>query len=429
VTQGRVDSWNPFKDLDTWWFGKGSPVTLGLLRVLMGLIALASLILTLFDFEAWYTDRGFTPAQYVANWLRLPSSFKLGTYDVHLPVSQVPRINLLGPIDDPRVTLIFYILVMLAAVLTTLGLWTRISTILLALGIVTIHHRNPFILHSGDTLLRLTLIYLAWAPSGAACSLDRVIRVWRGKESGEPPNISLWGQRLIQYQVALVYFTTVWWKWFGTYWKDGTATWYPENLNEFYRFPTPDFLRHQPFIAFTTYGTLATELSLATLVFYRPLRKYVLLAGIAMHCYIEYRFNIPFFAITIVATYLAFYDGEEVSAWARRVGERLRRFRLVVQLPLRTSLRPGPALAVQALDPLSLVTYEPGLGQEWAAFDIMGRPKRPFFGSWIRSVGAWPIGFVPRLWRRLLKSALMPAEPSEARQPVQKGKVKAQKSK
>jgi hypothetical protein len=191
---------------------------------------------------------------------------------------------------------------------------------------VTLQHRNPIILHGGDLILRVSLIYLAWAPCGLACSLDRLMALRRGKAGPEPPRVSLWVQKLMQYQVAIVYFTTVWHKWRGHYWLDGTATWYPLNLNEFDRFWLPSILSDNKIaLAVSTYGTLATELALATLVFYRPLRKWVLLAGVGLHGFIEYAFNIPLFGFLMVSTYVCFFDGEEVSAWLKRWRDRLLR--------------------------------------------------------------------------------------------------------
>ena len=167
----------------------------------------------------------------------------------------------------------------------------------------------------------------------------------------------------------------------------------------------PSLVRHQPFIGFTTYGTLVVELSLATLVFYKPLRKYVILAGIALHLYIEYRFNIPFFAFTIVSAYLCFYEGDEVSAWAKRVGERLRRMRLLVELPAHQVMQPDAKRALTAMDPFDLVSYDTGPRPSLGAIDLEGRSRHPVLDSWARSIGAWPLGVVPGLWKRLLNKA------------------------
>ncbi|HVL38145.1 MAG TPA: HTTM domain-containing protein [Fimbriimonadaceae bacterium] len=391
--------------LDEWWFGYGSPEALGLFRIAMAFLAFVSLSMVLIDFHAWYTENGFVPL--IAS-RRFNGDFL--------------RFDPLGLVAHPWVTLAFYLLVMAAALLTCVGLWTRISSIVLALGMIALHHRNLMILHSGDTLMRLCLVYLAVAPSGAACSLDRVIRIWRGLETPAPRLISLWGQRLVQFQVAVLYVTTVWHKWRGTYWRDGTATWYPSQLSEFDRFWVPPFVESETMIKVSTYSTLIVELALGTLVFYRPLRKWVLLAGLAMHAFIEWRYNIPLFQYVMVSTYICFFEGHEVRAWARRVGNYLRRLRLSVHLPAGQRVRPAPAGAFEAMDPLDLVQYEAGSG-DWHGTSPSGRRVNPFFGSWIRSVGAFPIGLVPGLWPRLLRGALedAPTQPAKPQKKPAKG--------
>ena len=401
-----------FKELDRWWFGRGSPVSLGLFRIFIAGNALLSLVVGLVDFNAWFTENGYVP-------LAISRQYLGGTY---------LRMNLMpdAVAVHPALTLGFYLLVVLAALFTTVGLWTRVSSIVLALGLISLHHRNAMILHSGDTLMRLMIIYIAAAPSGAACSLDRIIALWKGRAEGDPPLISLWGQRLIQLQVSIVYFTTLWWKWYGLRWKDGTATWFPVQLTEFYRFPMPEFVDRQPFVAMSTYGTLVAEFAMAVFVFYRPLRKWALLLGVLLHLGIEYRMNIPFFATVIMAGYVCYYDGEEVSAWARRLGVSLKRFQLKVFLPEGKAFRPGPGLAVQALDPLGMVTYEKGAQPEWVAVNSAGLPRRPFFGSWVRSIGAWVLTH----WglKRMMVAALG-AAPEEAPAPTPKTKkVAAQRA-
>ena len=200
-----------------------------------------------------------------------------------------------------------------AALLTALGLWTRVATIALAVGMITLHHRNPFILNGGDTLLRVSLITLALSPCGAAFSLDRHFRERKGLPVLD--SVSLWPQRLIQVQMTLVYGTTVWHKLTGVRWIDGTAAWYPGQLLEFNRFPVPNWVDLPPFLQAATWGTLIVEAGLAYLVFWRPARKWVLMGGVVLHAVIEYRFNIPLFAFISVAQYLAHYDGEEVKLW------------------------------------------------------------------------------------------------------------------
>lgn len=368
-----------------WLFGYGSPVTFGVFRMLMGSVIFVNLVMVGIDFDAWFSERGYVPCANAERWLG----------------RDIPRLDLIAGVTDTRIVAAFYILVTIAALFTALGLWTRVSSIVLAVGLISLHHRNPIILHGGDTVMRAAAVYLAVGPGGAACSLDRLLALWKGRAPSLPAAVSLWPQRLLQYQMAIVYVTTVWAKWGGSHWVAGTATWFPQHLREFERFPVPKFLQDQPFLAITTYGTLLVELALGTLVFYRPLRKWVLLSGLVLHGYIEYAMNIPLFAFAMCSFYVAFYDGEEISAWAKRLGERLGRFRITVRLPSGKHLAPGPEAVLEAVDPFDLVRYEPGQG--WTAATSRGRPVRAKLAAWARSPGAWPL---VGIWSKMLDRSL-----------------------
>lgn len=327
------------KALHRWWFEPRSPVALGLFRAVFGLVAFTSMLMVLVDLDAWFSRDGFVPPGLGMTWL-----------------GEGVRFNPLGQVQSDGLVLAVYLVTTVAALTLALGWLTRISAVTFALGLLALHHRNPFILHSGDTLLRCSALYLAVSPCGAACSVDRLIGLWKGTAPAVPEPVPVWSQRLIQYQTALVYGTTLWWKMYGTYWLDGTATWYPANLREFDRFPVPAFLDSLPMVKATTYFTLAIELLLATAVFWKPLRTPILLGGLALHAMIEYRFNIPLFAFTITSTYLCFYDGEEVSAWAGRMAARLKGWRV----SLGGAWREGPRAALAAAAPFQLVALEAG---------------------------------------------------------------------
>lgn len=348
------------KDIDHWFFGHGSAVSIGMFRIFIGFLALLNFSMVLPFFDDWFTERGYVPLSMMRRWL--PSidrhySFFGNVYEVPF---DVPRFTLLGNVVDARVTLALYLLAMLAALLTMVGFWSRLSTIVLAVCVVSLQHRNPIILHGGDSVLRISVLYLALAPSGAACSFDRLIGLWKGRLSVSPALVSLWPQRLVQVNMALIYFTTVWLKWGGHLWRNGTATWYPARLAEFYRFWYPSFLKDRPAVYVGTYGTLIVELGLATLIFAKPFRKWVLLAGLIMHGYIDYTMNIPLFSFLMTSMYITFYSGEEISEWAKRFGARLARLKVLVLLPKGTRLRESAANASSAADCLGLVTVSAG---------------------------------------------------------------------
>ena len=300
------------KTLDRFWFGYGSPVALGVFRALMASLIGINFLMMLPYWGDWFGERGYVPGWAGSRWLS-PGTDLYGLF--------LPRWNPLIPIVDDRLALAIYIAIIMLAFLTAVGWRTRPSSILLAMGVVALHHRDPLILHGGDSVLRLGAIYLAVAPSGAAFSLDAIRRQRLGE--GPPQPVSLWPQRLIQFNMALLYFTATWGKYFGTYWKNGLATWFPARLNEFKRFPVPGMFNDLPFVYVTTYGTLAVEFALAVLVWFRPLRKWVLLSGILLHGYIEYSMNIPLFSFLMMSLYVVWYDGDEVEGWWERTKSRI----------------------------------------------------------------------------------------------------------
>lgn len=284
-------------DVDRFVFAYGSPSTMAVFRIFLGACAFLGLLLQSGDLFQWYGNNGYVPVEMAQRWN--------GT-DF--------RINPLANVTDPTIVAVAFGVVMIAALFTCIGFKTRVSNVVLALGIISLNHRNPFILNGGDTLLRNACMLMCLAPSGLNYSVDRWLATRKNPDL-KVPHVSLWPQRLIQYQWAVMYFTTVWAKEQGQTWRDGSATWYPPQLTEFHKFPFPSFFDQAPFIQFGTYAALIVELALATLIFTPTWRKWAVLGGLLLHGYIEYRFNIPMFAFIATSGYVMFYSGEEVEAW------------------------------------------------------------------------------------------------------------------
>jgi hypothetical protein len=218
--------------------------------------------------------------------------------------------------------------------------------------------------------------------------------------------ISVWSQRLISYNVALLYFTTTWLKFDGILWRNGTATYYTAHLREFHRFPVPEFVNSAPVVMVSTYATLAVEFALGTLVFFKPLRKYVLITGVLLHFYIDYSMNIPLFSYLMISGYISFYEGEEIVGFAKRVGERLRQFQVSVFYPHRGHLTNPAAAFLRAVDPFGLVKYQRGDSNEWTA-SMLGNLTVPAKKvTKILSIGAYPFSWWPGLWNKILEDAV-----------------------
>lgn len=286
-----VAAWNRF------FFQPIPAYSLGAFRIAYAAVLLVILALLLPDVPIWYGEDGVLPAANVGVML------------------SPPRLSLLTWF--PRSELAVYAIfgcAMLAAAALLVGFWTRWASIAVWACVVTLHHRNVYLLNSGDHLLRDLSFLLMFAPAGAALSLDRRRRIRRGVESPGVPMIVPWAQRLLQLQICILYFDSVLWKVAGSHWLDGTAAYYVLNLDEFKRFPVPAILTTLWFSRLATWFALATEMAMATLVWVRPLRRYVLCAGIVLHLGLEYAMNIPLFQWVVLASYFLFLDN---LSWSR----------------------------------------------------------------------------------------------------------------
>lgn len=292
-----IQGWNRF------FFEPQSPLPIAIYRILLGLVVLKNFALLLPDVDEWFADRGilsFATAHKVVGG----TGFNLFHWLPH---------------SDAMVWA-FFVVSVISAVMMTIGLFTRTSTIVLYLTFITLHHRNPIILNSGDTFLRIALFFMMFTQAGAALSIDRLIRIARGKESGPPLPRAPWAMRLIQFQLAFLYIYAFVWKAMGTMWLSGTAVYYTARLSEFWRFPVPYVFEHVWTIKIWTWATLLVELALGTLVWIKELRYWVLLTGVLLHLGIDYSMNIPLFGFIMMTAYVTFVEPDDLKralGWMR----------------------------------------------------------------------------------------------------------------
>lgn len=302
--------WNRF-------FHEPAPATtMALVRVFYGLLLLIYAALVSADLMVWYSDQGVLPLE----------SAKL------IPGGR--GVNLLYYLPNTDLTIkLFFSAFVLSAFCVTIGFCTRTMSVIAYLLILSLHNRNVMLLHSGDFFLRMMGFWLLFGDCGRAISVDRLIRIARGRESQEIPMISQWPVRMIQIQCALLYANAVLWKIRGQVWLDGTAIYYTSRLAEFWRFPTPYVFEHMWTIKLLTWGTLIIEGALGVLVWLKDLRYWVLLGGVLLHLGIDWTMNIPLFAPVMIASYLSFVppaDLDRVFAWMRQKVNRASRFTIPI---------------------------------------------------------------------------------------------------
>ena len=312
---------NPIRDWNAFWFKPVSARPLGALRILYGLIALVNLAFISIDFDYWYTGVGLQQG---------PEARELAG-----PL----RFSPLQYYQDPAVGHAVWVATAVAAILFTVGWHTRVMSVLLYLGTLSLYHRNIVTNCGPDALLTILSFYLMLSPCGAAYSLDALRAKKRRGGTAAEVLIVPWAQRLIQCQICLIYFNTAVWKCIGYTWANGTALHYVLHNPEVGRLSLDPLSDYTLLISVLTHGALLTEFLLAFLLWFRATRPWVIALGVLLHIGIEFIVNAPLFGPLMMACYVAFLPVEEWDALVRRVN------------PFRARVRREPPQAGGRIDP------------------------------------------------------------------------------
>jgi hypothetical protein len=297
------DRWNTF------WFRPEPTSTIAVVRIVFGFVATLWTLSQASTLLTFYGSAGVLPVP---------------------PTPETGGWSLLGLSDAAPVLISLWVVTLLGAVGVMVGFRTRLATVLLFVGVLSFERRDPEILNAGDFLLRNLTFYLLFSPAGEALSVDR----WRRArhQFWEFPLRAPWALRLMQIQLSVVYFATLWGKLQGNLWRDGSAVSYALRVGDIHRFPTPSFVTDSVVLAeLLTFGTLLLELSLAVLIWNRALRPWVLALGVLLHLSIGFSIMVGFFTMLMLTTYLAFVPPDtarNVVLSARRTWRRRSRIRL-----------------------------------------------------------------------------------------------------
>lgn len=292
-----IKYWNRF------FFEPISAATLGLFRIVFGLIVTVSLIGKLPDRELFYGRDAIIS-------IKTAESFFHG-------IERPLNLFHLVPDQDPGL-LIFMSLLIVTSVFLILGLFSRVSSILVWIGLTALSNRNFLVDNSGDDLMRILSFFLIFAPSGSALSLDRALKkiLSPSSASNKWALITPWAFRLMQLQLAYVYLDTFYLKLYGASWRDGTAVYYAFHYIEMQRFNSPwgrAILGQLWEIKLVTWATLAIEGAMGILIWFKPLRYWILGSAFLLHLGINLMLQFPVFQYVMMAGLTLFIEPREVT--------------------------------------------------------------------------------------------------------------------
>jgi hypothetical protein len=276
--------------------------SLALFRVGVGLVLLADLLLRLPLIPVFYSDGGILPREAI---LRLASGrYVAGLY--HLSGS-------------PVVELLVLLAAVLFAVGFTAGYRTRLCAVVSWLLLISLHARNPLVLHGGDAVLRLLLFWSIFAPVHARFSLDKALN----PSAPVLPVTHLSPATLaIVFQVCGIYWFAAAEKMHPVWVTERSALYYALSLDQFATPLGKLLLDHPAAMRLLTSGTLALELLGPLLAispfFTAPLRLLVAGSFIGFHLGLAATMWLDLFPWICIAAWCAFLPGvfwERVEAW------------------------------------------------------------------------------------------------------------------
>lgn len=281
--------------------------TLAQFRICLASVLLINLATRVADFPSMYADTGAMP---------------LATVREHWATTARWSLHWLSA--SPTYQAVLFGLGGWCALLLLIGLWTRVSTVMSWVLLVSLHTRVPLAVNGGDVLLVLLLFWAMFVPLGQAWSVDSWLsrrRQQTGSEKGlsagqapdaRAPNARVLcvGTAAILMQVAIMYGTTGYWK-FNDVWLGGEGI---ANALHFGPFTTElgRRLARAPawMLAAMSHATLWTEL-LAPLLLFSPWRtRTARVAAAAMlgslHVGILLAMRIPLFSLASLAALTLF---------------------------------------------------------------------------------------------------------------------------
>jgi hypothetical protein len=184
------------------------------------------------------------------------------------------------------------------------GWLTRPAAIVNYLISVVVVWGMPDFKYHLDYIMISVNFLLIWLPVSATLSLDAD---WRKRKTGlpAPRRVSASGIYLLAIiPLGLVYLDSVIYKLTSPMWMSGLGFWLPSSLPQNAQTDLSWLLNHQGLVKAIGYGVIVFEALFLVLIWFRPLRLVLVVAGLLLHAGIGVAYPIPHFSLAMMALYL-----------------------------------------------------------------------------------------------------------------------------
>ncbi|HTN75644.1 MAG TPA: HTTM domain-containing protein [Pirellulaceae bacterium] len=294
------DAWQSW---DRFWFTPAEPHTLAAIRILGGAMLFYTHLVWGFNLEAF-----LGPQAWVDNATALELQRGWFTWS-HL-----------WYIESPALLWVAHIAALLVFALLTVGLFTRVMSVLACVLTLAYCHRLHGAMFGLDQVNAMLAMYLMLAPCGAVYSVDRWLQKLSGKNERPLPSVmSNIAIRLIQLHMCIIYLFGGISKLRGDMWWDGSAVWFAI-ANVEYQSVDLTWLAHFPWaIAALTHITVFWETFYCFTIWPKWSRPLTLAIAVAVHGGIALFLGMPTFGLAMLIGNLAFVSPQLVAAAVKLV--------------------------------------------------------------------------------------------------------------
>lgn len=282
-SSATANAWNRF------WFTPTDAATLCLIRVLTGLMLFYTHAVWSLDLDAFFGEQSWLSREVLAQ-------ANQGGYSW----------SVLNWCRNPAALWSMHVVALTTFALLTIGLWTRIVSVLAFVFTVSYANRTPGALYGLDQINGLLSLYLMLGPSGSRFSVD-AWRARRARQITDSPSVTAnLAVRLMQCHMCVIYLFAGLSKLQGLSWWNGFAFW-GGIANQEYQTLDLTWLADWPLVInVLTHLTVAFELSYCVLIWNRWTRPLVLLTAICLHLGIVVALGMPTFGLAMLIANSAF---------------------------------------------------------------------------------------------------------------------------
>lgn len=298
--------WSKFASCwDQFWFKPLDPATLGLMRVFAGAIIFYTHLVWSFEFTSFFSDDQLLSIEH--NRIITGSVFAWSHFHW---------------IESMQVLWVIHWLVLISMLLFCIGLLTRWTGVITAIFTISYANRAVGATFGLDQINVMLAFYLAIGPSGAAFSVDSLIRKknrsWLSREDQQRKPLSTLANfttRLIQIHLCIIYLFAGFGKLLGASWWNGQAIWGAMANSEYQTVDLTWIAAYPLLINLVTHIALVWEVSYVFLVWPKWSRPIIVGMAMLVHLGIGVTMGMLEFGLIMVIANLAFVS----PVWVRQL--------------------------------------------------------------------------------------------------------------